>query len=286
MNQSRKQIKSSQGSPKTTGETKDEFIANIKKDLGMEVVDMDKGWNGWMTLDDGSNVYDAEWTRYSDGNYELMHYNIANKRAKHEELESSRKAIKAIKSSTYQFICEFDGKYAPRVLTYIGKDGVCGWGDYEEKSDDALSVSESELEKAVKAIVKNEDYDDIEIVKDNGDSVFVKEYLKAGSFDAAWKKAIEDEENEWKINSSRKSEASAWVKNAIEKDHLFDNISKLCSDLKAYPEDKLPPNGLYCKLISCKMELDGSSKLEAEKMCSSFTILNWVDHLDDLLKNF
>ena len=101
---------------------------------------------------------------------------------------------------------------------------------------------------------------------------------------------LDEEEDKFdqiiEIGSSCKSEASDWVKNAIKKDHLFDNISKLCSDLKAYPEDKLPPNGLYCKLISCKMELDGSSKLEAEKMCSSFTILNWVDHLGDLLKNF
>lgn len=107
--------------------------------------------------------------------------------------------------------------------------------------------------------------------------------LSIESFELVYQDEDDDDDE---IESSRKSEASAWVKNAIKKDRLFDNISKLCSDLKAYPEDKLPPNGLYCKLISCKMELDGSSKIEAEKMCSSFTILNWVDHLDDLLKNF
>ena len=34
--------------------------------------------------------------------------------------------------------------------------------------------------------------------KMNGDSVFIKEFIKEGSFDNAWQKAVEDEENWFK----------------------------------------------------------------------------------------
>ena len=112
-----------------------------------------------------------------------------------EIIESSRKPIK---SSTYQFVCEFDGKYEPRVISHIGDQGVI-WEDADENYNNAASFSESELPAAVRSIVKNEDdYDDIEIVKDNGDSVFIKEFIREGSFDNAWQKAVEDEENWFK----------------------------------------------------------------------------------------
>ena len=65
-------IKSSQGTPKITGKTKDEFFNNIE-DLGYEVIDDD---GKWLTLERFPNVYEAEYTRYTSGDYELMVYNI------------------------------------------------------------------------------------------------------------------------------------------------------------------------------------------------------------------
>ena len=35
---------------------------------------------------------------------------------------------------------------------------------------------------------------DIEIVRDNGDSVYLEEFLQEGSFDKAWEKAIAEDE--------------------------------------------------------------------------------------------
>ena len=106
-------------------------------------------------------------------------------------IKSSKKPIK---SSTYQFVCTFDGQYQPRAIVHIDHQGLPIWEDTDEGYSNAKSFSEAELPNAVKNITEYNDYNDIEIVKDNGDSVTIPEFLKAGSFDAAWAKAIEDDD--------------------------------------------------------------------------------------------
>lgn len=104
---------------------------------------------------------------------------------------------KAIKSS-YQILCFFDGKYQPRVIDFITDKGLPLWTDFDEEKDNGQRFSDEELPKVAKQL---EDYyssvgggmSDIEIVKDNGDSVYLEEYLMEGSFDKAWQDAINEE---------------------------------------------------------------------------------------------
>lgn len=81
-------IKSSKGSEKITANTKEEFYDKIEA-LGYEIIDDD---GKWLTLEKFPDVYDAEYTRYFKGDYELMLYNINKTGSK---IDSS----KAIKSS-------------------------------------------------------------------------------------------------------------------------------------------------------------------------------------------
>ena len=108
----------------------------------------------------------------------------------------------ALKSS-YQFIATFDGKYQPRVIDYVTDKGMPLWVDFNEETDNGQRFSDEELPKIAKQL---EEYyanagggtSDIEIVKDNGDSVYLEEYLMEGSFDKAWQNAIAEEENWYK----------------------------------------------------------------------------------------
>lgn len=101
--------------------------------------------------------------------------------------------------SSYQFIATFDGKYQPRVIDYMTDKGLPLWVDFNEETDNGQRFSDEELPKIAKQL---EEYyanagggtSDIEIVKDNGDSVYLEEYLMEGSFDKAWEKAIAEDE--------------------------------------------------------------------------------------------
>ena len=105
--------------------------------------------------------------------------------------------------SSYQFIATFDGKYQPRVIDYVTDKGMPLWVDFNEETDNGQRFSDEELPKIAKQL---EEYyanagggtSDIEIVKDNGDSVYLEEYLMEGSFDKAWQNAIAEEENWYK----------------------------------------------------------------------------------------
>lgn len=71
-------IKASKSSKKFTGKSWSEFIANIESD-GYKI---DSAYRSkpakWIVVEDGNgNSYDAEVTKYSDGCYELMAYNIS-----------------------------------------------------------------------------------------------------------------------------------------------------------------------------------------------------------------
>lgn len=125
--------------------------------------------------------------------------------------------MRLIKSSTYEFISTSDGEYQPRVVTYIDKHGTPRWADYEEPSDISLKVTDAELPEAVKSIINYEHDDSIEIVRDDGESVYISDFRKYGSFDKAveaWKDALTEEErlyssrvkNNRQIRSSRTSE--------------------------------------------------------------------------------
>lgn len=70
-------IKASTGSPKVTGRTWRQFIANLESETSYEVDSVDRErYSQWITLLKGSDVYDAEVTKYSDGTYELILSNI------------------------------------------------------------------------------------------------------------------------------------------------------------------------------------------------------------------
>ena len=65
-------IKSSYSSQKITAKSKKEFYNEIEN-LGYEIIEDD---GKWLTLENFPNVYEAEYTQYSNGDYELMLYNI------------------------------------------------------------------------------------------------------------------------------------------------------------------------------------------------------------------
>ena len=110
-------------------------------------------------------------------------------------IKSSRKPIK---SSTYQFVAEFDGQYQPRVIDYMFKNGSPSWIDLNEDWSNGKMFTEQELPKVAKQLERyyaengQGGASDIEIVKDNGESVYLEEFLQEGSFDKAWKQ-IEDD---------------------------------------------------------------------------------------------
>ena len=104
---------------------------------------------------------------------------------------------KPIKSPTYQFVAEFDGQYQPRVLDYMFKNGSPSWTDLNEDWSNGKMFTEQELPKVAKQLERyyadrSEGSDDIEIVRDNGDSVYLGEFLQEGSFDKAWKRVEDD----------------------------------------------------------------------------------------------
>lgn len=120
----------------------------------------------------------------------------------------SVKSSKPIKSSTYQFVAEFDGKYQPRIIDYMFKNGNPSWTDANEDYSNGKVFTEQELPKVVKQLERyyaetGGGASDIEIVRDDGDSVYLEEFLQEGSFDKAWEKAV--------------AEYEAW-----EKEHFWD----------------------------------------------------------------
>lgn len=104
-------------------------------------------------------------------------------------IKSSKKPVK----STYQFVCEFDGKHYPRVITEIGKENTY-WDDADEDYGNAKNFTDAELHGAVNTIRRIDDYSDIDIVRDDGESVSVSEFLKHGSFDKAWEEAVKNDD--------------------------------------------------------------------------------------------
>ena len=102
------------------------------------------------------------------------------------------RSSKCIKS-TYQFVCEFDGRHQPRVITEIGKQNTY-WDDADEDYGNAKTFTDAELHGAVNTIRRIDDYSDIDIVRDDGESVSVPEFLKHGSFDKAWEEAVKNDD--------------------------------------------------------------------------------------------
>lgn len=72
-------VKASTSADKITGKTWPEFIANIESQTKFKVDSAyrKKYWSDIIDLLDGSDVYEAEVTKYSDGTYELLMYNIS-----------------------------------------------------------------------------------------------------------------------------------------------------------------------------------------------------------------
>lgn len=105
---------------------------------------------------------------------------------------------KPIKSSTYQFVAEFDGQYNPRVIDYMFKNGSPSWIDLNEDWSNGKMFTEQELPKVAKQLEKyyaengQGGASDIEIVKDDGNSVYLEDFLTAGSFDKAWNQVEDD----------------------------------------------------------------------------------------------
>lgn len=148
----------------------------------------------WLRASPGINGgYDV---KDSWGNYQWFRtLNEAKRWIKDKyTINSSR----VIKSSTYQFVAEFDGKYQPRVLDYMFRNGSPSWTDLNEDWSNGKMFTEQELPKVAKQLERyyaengQGGASDIEIVKDNGESVYLEEFLQEGSFDKAWKR-IEDD---------------------------------------------------------------------------------------------
>jgi len=72
-------IEASKSSEKVTGDTWQSFLDNLELKTGLTVdSSYRRRYNQWIELyDDKGGQYDAEITRYFDGGYELMLYNIS-----------------------------------------------------------------------------------------------------------------------------------------------------------------------------------------------------------------
>ena len=131
-------------------------------------------------------------------NYDNWELGIKSSEDRNKENLNKIFNSKPIKSSTYQFVAEFDGKYQPRVIDYMFKNGSPSWTDLNEDWSNGKMFTEQELPKVAKQLERyyaengQGGASDIEIVKDNGESVYLEEFLQEGSFDKAWKR-IEDD---------------------------------------------------------------------------------------------
>lgn len=105
-------------SKKFTGKSWSEFISNLKS-AGYSIDSAyTKKPEQWIVIDDkDGNSYDAEVTEYSDGNFELMEYNITKKIDACGEVKASTK-ISAKKQAQKHIKAAID------ILATCGKDDI------------------------------------------------------------------------------------------------------------------------------------------------------------------
>ena len=100
---SSRRLFSSEGSSKTTGKTKQEFYENVKRDLDCEIYDDD---GKFLTIEIDGDFYEAEYTKYMRGGYELMHYNL-HKTSSRRDAFQSRKSVKSSVENAIRELSEY-----------------------------------------------------------------------------------------------------------------------------------------------------------------------------------
>ena len=70
-------------------------------------------------------------------------------------------------------------------------------------------------------------------------------------------------------------------KQPVESSMDYEPLTKLIEDLGAYPKDKMPPAGIYKRLLDWKVGSEGMDEKEARNKFGTFTVGEWIDDLKE-----
>lgn len=70
-------------------------------------------------------------------------------------------------------------------------------------------------------------------------------------------------------------------KKPVESSLDYEPLTKLLDDLSAYPESRMPPAGIYKRLLDWKVGSEGMDETEARKKFGTFTVGEWIDDLKE-----
>lgn len=70
-------------------------------------------------------------------------------------------------------------------------------------------------------------------------------------------------------------------KKPVESSVDYEPLTKLLDDLSAYPESRMPPAGIYKRLLDWKVGSEGMDETEARKKFGTFTVGEWIDDLKE-----
>lgn len=70
-------------------------------------------------------------------------------------------------------------------------------------------------------------------------------------------------------------------KKPVESSVDYEPLTKLLDDLGAYPESRMPPAGIYKRLLDWKVSSEGMDEKEAREKFGTFTVGEWIDDLKE-----
>ena len=70
-------------------------------------------------------------------------------------------------------------------------------------------------------------------------------------------------------------------KKLVESSVDYEPLTKLLDDLGAYPESRMPPAGIYKRLLDWKVGSEGMDEKEAREKFGTFTVGEWIDDLKE-----
>jgi hypothetical protein len=70
-------------------------------------------------------------------------------------------------------------------------------------------------------------------------------------------------------------------KKPVESSVDYEPLTKLLDDLGAYPENRMPPAGIYKRLLDWKVGSEGMNEKEARNKFGTFTVGEWIDDLKE-----
>ena len=70
-------------------------------------------------------------------------------------------------------------------------------------------------------------------------------------------------------------------KKPVESSVDYEPLTKLLDDLGAYPESRMPPAGIYKRLLDWKVGSEGMDEKEAREKFGTFTVGEWIDDLKE-----